>query len=267
MNVPTGGIYGFIGPNGAGKTTTIELIMGLAGSDGGTMQVFGLDPLREEVAVKRQIGYASPDIPYNSWSSVKDVVNFFRPFYDDWDDRYCLELMARFRLEQNAGPGTLSTGARTKLGLLLALSHRPTLLLLDEPMSGLDAVSKEAVFRELLEAVQDERRTVLISSHGLHDLERYADTIGILHKGTMLLEGSTAELIERFRMVDCLPPIAAMPPPPIPGTYFQRELTNHWNLLLDTTRTTAEELVAMGCTEIHETPVTLEQLFVALVKE
>ena len=266
LTVPKGAIYGLIGPNGAGKTTTIDLVMGMGGKDAGTIEVFGLDHIKEEVAVKKQVGYVSPDLVFNAWGKVNRLVGFIRSFYEDWDDAYCTELLRRLKIGWTDKIATLSFGARTKLGLVLALSHRPALLLLDEPLAGLDAVSKQEVFTELLEAVQDENRTVLISSHDLHDLERFTDHIGMIHKGKLLLEGPTADLVERFRMVDCIAANGANPAS-IAGVYVQKHEGNRWRVLVDVADNALDRLQAQGVTDVVTTPVTLEELFVGLVKE
>jgi len=265
LTVPTGAMYGLIGPNGAGKTTTIDLVMGMGGKDGGTIEVFGLDHLRDEVAVKKQVGYVSPDLNFNAWGRVDRAVKFIRSFYEDWDDAYCAALMNRLRLGWDERISTLSFGARTKLGLVLALSHRPALLLLDEPLAGLDAVSKQDIFRELLEAVQDETRTVLISSHNLDDIERFTDHVGIIDNGKMLVEGPTAGLLERFRLVDCMANDGARPEC-MPGIRIQQHDGQRWRLLVDTQTDALERLRERGMTGITESPMSLEELFVALVR-
>lgn len=265
MTVPSGVVYGLIGANGAGKTTTIDLVMGMGREDEGTIEVFGLDHIRDEVEMKRRTGYVSPDLVFTAWGKVGRLISFYRSFYADWDGAYCEELLKRLNLGWNDRIATLSFGSRTKLGLVLALSHRPDLLLLDEPLAGLDAVSKREVFTEILDAVQDENRTVLISSHNLDELERFCDHIGILHEGKLLLEGATSDLVERFRMVDC---VAAngMTPGGFPGAYLQRQDGIRYRILLDTANDGLDRLKAQGATDIVATPVTLEELFVALVK-
>lgn len=266
LTVPQGAMYGYIGPNGSGKTTTIDLIMGLGAKNAGSIRVFGMDHLAEEVAVKRRIGYVSPDLDFKSWGTVKRLINFYRSFYPDWDDAYCTDLLTRLKIGWNEKIQALSFGARIKLGLVLALSHRPGLLLLDEPLIGLDAVSKQDIFTELLGAVQDEARTVFISSHNLDDIERFTDHIGILKNGTLLLEGPTPELIERFRMVHCSADNGATPDG-IDGVYVQRREGEHWRLLADLRKDTLAQLQARGFHDVTATPVSLEELFVALVKE
>ncbi|MBI5095920.1 MAG: ABC transporter ATP-binding protein [Candidatus Hydrogenedentes bacterium] len=265
LNVPKGAIYGLIGSNGAGKTTTIDLIMGMGREDAGTIEVFGLDHTQDEVTVKLQVGFVSPELSFAPWSKISRLVTFIRAFYPDWDDAYCTELMQRLKLNWGDRIGTLSFGAKTKLNLLLALSHRPALLLLDEPLVGLDAVSKQEVFTELLDAVQDENRTVLISSHNLDDIERFADHIGILHDGQLLLEGPTSELVERFKMVHCVSTNGTTPGG-FPGVYVQKQDGARWRILIDTKENALDRLSAQGMTDITTAPVTLEELFVALVK-
>lgn len=266
LTVPQGAMYGYIGPNGSGKTTTIDLIMGLGAKNAGSIRVFGMDHLAEEVAVKRRIGYVSPDLDFKSWGTVKRLINFYRSFYPDWDDDYCTDLLMRLKIGWKEKIQALSFGARIKLGLVLALSHRPDLLLLDEPLIGLDAVSKQDIFTELLGAVQDEARTVFISSHNLDDIERFTDHIGILKNGTLLLEGPTPELVERFRMLHCSAANGATPDG-IDGVYNQRREGEHWRLLADIHKDTLAQLEARGFHDIAAAPVSLEELFVALVKE
>jgi ABC-2 type transport system ATP-binding protein len=265
FTVPTGAIYGLIGPNGAGKTTTLDLIMGMGKKDAGSIEVFGLDHGRNEVAIKRQIGYVGPDLSFNAWGRVNRLLSFVRTFYQDWDDAYCTDLLHRLNIGLHDRISTLSFGARTKLSLVIALAHRPALLLLDEPLAGLDVISKQEVFAELLRAVQDEDRTVVISSHDLHDLERLTDHIGVIHAGKLLIEGPTAELVERFRMVDCIAPDSPTPET-IPGIR-----TLHWEggrlrLLADLRHDALQSLESLDAKETVITPVTLEELFLALIR-
>jgi ABC-2 type transport system ATP-binding protein len=161
---------------------------------------------------------------------------------------------------------SLSFGARIKLSLVLALSWRPKLLILDEPTVGLDAISKQEVFSELLSAVGDGERSVLISSHGLTDLERFADHLGMIKNGRMIFEGSTADMIERHRIVDFVADrgqgIAERP-----GVFVQAKQANRWRVLLDLRLASMEWLRESGATQITESPVTLEELFVAIGRD
>jgi ABC-type multidrug transport system ATPase subunit len=263
LTVPRGAIYGFVGPNGSGKTTTIDLIFGMGAKDAGSIAVLGLDHLRDEVAMKRQVAYVSPDLHFQPWGRVHKVVQFVRGFYPTWDQAYCERLLASLGVGAGDKIATLSFGTRIKLALVLALAWKPTVLILDEPTVGLDAISKQAVFAELLAAVQDEDRTVLISSHGLADVERFADHLGMIKNGRLLFEGATADVIARFRMVDLVAPenlrIAEHP-----GVFVQRRDGQRWRVLLDLQRASLQALQALGATLVGDAPVTLEDLFVAL---
>jgi ABC-2 type transport system ATP-binding protein len=268
ITVPTGAIYGLIGPNGAGKTTTLDLIFGMGDKHAGSITVLGLDHLREEVAMKSQVAYVSPEIKFHSWGTVGKTIAFVRGFYPTWDDEYCERLMAQFGLGWKDKILTLSFGAPIKLAILLALSWRPKLLVLDEPTVGLDAIAKRQVFAELLDAVQEGDRTVLISSHGLSDLERFADHIGMIKDGRLLVEGPTGEVTERYRMVDLVTSPTFDPAAMTDAAAFavQRRDGNRWRALVDCSRAPLGDMAAQGAQVIAESPVTLEELFVALAQ-
>ncbi|MGA2245716.1 MAG: ABC transporter ATP-binding protein [Verrucomicrobiota bacterium] len=266
LTVPQGAIYGLIGPNGAGKTTAIDMIFGMGRNDAGTIRVLGLDHRADEVALKRRAAYVSPDLNFQVWGRVGKAVRFVRGFYPGWDDAYCADLMNAFHLDPDEKIVTLSFGAKTKLSLLLALSRRPDLLILDEPTTGLDAVSKQQVFAELLKAVEDDKRTVLISSHGLTDIERFADHIGMIKDGKLLWEGRTDEIVDRFRIAEFST---------THGTTFAnraglvilKRTENRWHALLDEQSGAQDWLNTHGAHDLTLTRLTLEDLFVALARE
>ena len=266
LTVPRGAIYGLIGPNGAGKTTTIDLIFGMGRNDAGTIRVLDLDHRADNVALKRHAAYVGPDLNFQVWGRVGKAIRFVRGFYPQWDDAYCAELMGKFQLNPNDRIATLSFGARTKLSLLLALARRPDVFILDEPMTGLDAISKQQIFGELLKAIEDGQRTVFISSHGLSDLERFADHIGILKQGRLLLEGRTDEILDRYRFADFFTRDGADLPGGDGLLVLQRD-QNRWRALVDQRRLGADWLVAHGAEQLSLTRLTLEDLFVALLKE
>lgn len=265
LTVPRGAIYGLIGPNGAGKTTTIDLLLGMGRNDAGTMRVFGLDHRRDEVEMKRRVGYMGPDLSYASWGKVGRAVNFVRAFYPDWDDDYCRGLLEAFGLDWGDKIITLSTGQKTKLSLVIALSHRPDLLLLDEPTAGLDALSRRQLFQELLAAVGKGDHTVLISSHDLASVERFADHIGILHEGELLAEGAIADLMGRYRQVDFEAAQARKGLlDGIEGVRVLERGENRVRVLVDGRTDALERLEREGVRPIADTPLTLEDLFLAL---
>ena len=265
LTVPQGAVYGLIGPNGAGKTTTLDLILGLGQEDAGLIKVLGLNHRCDEVAVKQQVGYASPEVVFNAWGKVNKLIRFVRGFYPSWDDGYCQKLLAALQIGIDERIAALSFGSRVKLGLVLALAWHPKVLILDEPTAGLDAVSKQQIFSELLAAVQDEERTVLISSHSLSDLERFADHIGMIKEGKLLLEGPTSEVVERFQLVDFISDnereFASAP-----GIFVRKHERNRWQALVDIRQNSLEAIGARGARQISTSPVTLEEVFVALAR-
>ena len=266
LTVPRGAIYGLIGPNGAGKTTAIDLIFGMGRNDAGTIRVLGLDHHADEVALKRRAGYVSPDLNFMVWGKVGKAIRFVRGFYPSWDDAYCATLMKTFGLSDTDKITTLSFGAKTKLSLLLALARRPEILILDEPTTGLDAVSKQQVFGELLKAVENGERTVLISSHGLTDIERFADHVGMIKSGKLLLEGRTDEIVDRFRFAEFFTTNGTKIENR-PGLTILRHTENRWHALLDQQSDAPDFLRTRGAQEISLTRLTLEDLFVALAKD
>ncbi len=265
LTVPPGSIYGLIGPNGAGKTTLIDLIFGMGSPDAGTIKVCGYDHERDEVAVKQRAAYVGPDLNFVAWGKVGRAIRFNRGFRPTWDDGYCARLMQDFGISADDRIGTLSFGGRTKLALLLALAWRPPLLVLDEPTTGIDAHSKKAVFAEMLNIVRDEARTVFISSHQISDLERFADRVGVLHKGRLVAEGTTAELVDRHVQAEWVAENADAFAH-IPGLTVQERDGANWRAVLDTLTCPVHSLESRGARDVRTQPLTLEDLFLALTQ-
>ncbi|MGO8701550.1 MAG: ABC transporter ATP-binding protein [Limisphaerales bacterium] len=266
LTVPRGAIYGLIGPNGSGKTTALDMIFGMGCNDAGTIRVLGLDHRADEVAFKRRAAYVGPDLNYQVWGKVGKAIRFVRGFYPKWDDDYCAHLMNAFHLRSGDHVVTLSFGAKTKLSLLLALARQPEIFILDEPLTGLDAVSRQQIFGELLKAIATGERTVLISSHSLSDIERFADHIGILRDGRLLLEGRTDEILDRYRLAEFFTRNGATFQNGNGFTVLGWE-ENRWRALVDQTRAGEAWLKAQGAEQVSLTRLTLEDLFVALFKE
>jgi ABC-2 type transport system ATP-binding protein len=267
LTVPRGAIYGLIGPNGAGKTTTIDLIFGMGRNNSGQIRVLDCDHRADEVSFKRRAAYVGPDLNFQVWGRVGKAIRFVRGFYPDWDDAYCAKLMKAFHLADSDHVIALSFGARTKLSLLLALARRPEVLILDEPMTGLDPISKQQVFGELLNAIQSGERTVLISSHGLTDLERFADHVGMLRDGQLVLEGRTDEILDRYRLAEYFTRNGTSTFPSGEGLIILNQDQNRWRALVDQKRVGPGWLETRGAEQISLTRLTLEELFIALFRE
>jgi ABC-2 type transport system ATP-binding protein len=188
LNVPAGALYGFLGPNGCGKTTTIKLLLGLLRPNAGTLRLLGHDiPGALPLALART--GVIPDRPHlHRYLTVNESLDFHRAFYPTWDGAWAAELLQQFRLRPQQKASGLSKGETAKLMLLLALCQRPALLILDEPMDGLDPVVRRDVLAALLEYVSTSGATVLVSSHLVHELERFCDWIGVMDRGRLVVE-------------------------------------------------------------------------------
>lgn len=188
LTVPSGAIYGFLGPNGAGKTTTIRLLLGLLRPAGGTITVLGEPVPSALVSILGRVGYV-PERPHlYPTLTVSEAVELHAAFHRHFDRAAALELTSRFGLPTDRVISRLSKGEMGKAMILLALAQRPELLVLDEPTDGLDPVVRREVLHAILEYVSDHRATVLISSHLVHELERFCDWVGLLDQGTMVAE-------------------------------------------------------------------------------
>jgi ABC-2 type transport system ATP-binding protein len=188
LTVPAGALYGFLGPNGCGKTTTIRLLLGRLRPDAGTIRLLGHAIPDALPAALARTGVI-PDRPHlHRYLTVRESLDFHRAFFTEWDARWAAELLASFRLRPGQKVSGLSKGETAKLMLLLALCQKPDLLILDEPMDGLDPVVRRDVLAALLEYVSARGATVLVSSHLVHELERFCDWIGVMDRGRLVVE-------------------------------------------------------------------------------
>ncbi|MHC4171281.1 MAG: ABC transporter ATP-binding protein [Planctomycetota bacterium] len=196
VNVPQGTVMGLIGKNGAGKTTLIKHVLGLLKAKAGDVRVFGLDPVRDPVGVLGRIGYLSETRDLPEWMRIGELMRYSRPFYPDWDQAYAEQLRETFELDSNQKIKTLSKGQRARIALLVALAHRPDLLLLDEPSTGLDPIVRRDILSAIIRTVAEEGRSVLLSSHLVDEVERVADSVAIIHHGRMVLTDSLENIKE-----------------------------------------------------------------------
>lgn len=201
LSVPRGGVFGLIGGNGAGKTKLIKQILGMLQPQSGSVRVFGLDPIAQPVGVLSRMGYLSEERDLPNWMRVRELMRYTQAFFPTWDERFAEELREMFELDPNAKIRGLSRGQRARAGLLVALSHRPELLVLDEPSSGLDPVVRRDILSAIIRTFAHEGRTVLFSSHLLDEVERVADHIAMIHNGRVVLANSMETLKDSYRRV------------------------------------------------------------------
>jgi len=219
---------------------------------------------RNEVAIKSKVAYVSPDLNFTPWGSVGRALDFVRGFYPDWDQGRCDRLLTEFSVARNERVAALSFGARIKLSLVMALSRDAELLLLDEPTVGLDVNARLLLFREIRDFVKRTDRTVVISSHQLSDLEKLADHVAILNKGRLIATGRMDELVERYVQLDArLTTGGAMPV--IEGVALLAQDDTRLKLMLD--RKQGAQLAQFGIEVLGENPMSLEDIFIALIAD
>jgi ABC-2 type transport system ATP-binding protein len=185
-----GQVYGLVGANGAGKTTLIKHLLGLLRAATGSVRVFGLDPVREPVRVLGRVGYLSEERELPEWMRVDELMAYTQAFHPTWDASYARELIETFGLDPAKKVKDLSKGMRAQAGLVAAVAHRPELLILDEPSSGLDALVRRDILDAIVRTVADDGRTVIFSSHLLEEVERMSDHVTMLHGGRVTLSGT-----------------------------------------------------------------------------
>jgi len=228
LTVPTGQALGFLGPNGAGKTTTIKLLMGLLRPSVGRVSVVNLDPTTAAVAVKSRVGYVPEQHFIPSWMRVDEAIKFCRTFYPSWNDNLCDELVKVFGLEYGKRVRELSKGTVVKLSLVLALSHEPELLILDEPMAGLDPLAREELLDGVLQTVCDGKRTILFSSHTFSDVQRLADTVAIIDEGEVLIHCPVENLLDTTKRIRAVLTDGSTPAEQPVGAIWQRVRHREW---------------------------------------
>lgn len=200
FSVGPGEVVGLVGKNGAGKTTLIRIAMGMLEPQKGRVTVFGHDPRKEPVAVKRRIGHVAEDQILPPFLRVSDVVELHRRLFPTWDDEMASRLSARFDLPWRTKISSLSKGQARQVALLCAVAHRPELLLLDEPASGLDPAARREFLETSIELLNEAGSTILFSSHYMTDVERMASRIVMIHGGKILVDNELDQLREDFTL-------------------------------------------------------------------
>ncbi|MGE0159028.1 MAG: ABC transporter ATP-binding protein [Gemmatimonadales bacterium] len=200
LRVPEGAVYVLVGPNGAGKTTLLRTLLGMARRDTGTVEVLGMDPAVRGHEIRAQIGYVPEDqkVGY-SWMTVERLLEHHERLYPSWDSVYAAHISDALEINGRRRCGRLSKGERRRVQILLALAHRPALLLLDEPTDGLDHVIRDTTLSLLSEHLADSPTTALISTHRVYEIERLVDHVGVLRKGRLLGQMRVDELKGKLR--------------------------------------------------------------------
>ena len=266
LNVERGQVFGLVGANGAGKTTLIKHILGLLQAESGSVRVFGLDPVVEPVAVLSRVGFLSEDRDLPGWMRVDELIRYTRAFHREWDTAYAEQLRQQFQLDPAARIKHLSRGELAKAGLLVALAHRPELLVLDEPSSGLDPVVRREMLEAIVRTVADEGRTVFFSSHLLDEIERVSDRVAMMACGRVVLQGRLDEILESHFRLTLRFPTPPPTPPKLAGALLVTGSGLEWTVLCNGARAElAAAVVRLGARIVDETAASLDEIFLARV--
>ena len=264
LTVPRGVVFGLMGENGAGKTTLIRHVLGLYRAQEGRVRVFDQDPVADPAAVLARIGYLAEERSLPQWMTVDQILAYTRAFYPAWDQAFALELCETFELDRKRTLKAMSKGQNVRVALVLAPAHRPELLLLDEPSSGLDPVVRRDILQAVIRTVAEEGRTVLFSSHLLDEVEQVADHVAMIDQGQVILSEPIDRIQDEhhvFQLIFDAPPSQA---PQLPGMLSCDGDGRHWTALccrpLEELRRATTE---MGARLVDPRVPSLEQVFFA----
>jgi len=204
LDVKPGRCYGLFGRNGAGKTTTMKCLLNLLRPQSGDVRVFGMDPRKDEVAVKRRLAYVPDQVAFYPWMSVRETLDYLASFRQKWNTKIETNLLERFRLDPTRKTSALSKGQKTQVALIAAVCPETDLLVLDEPTSGLDPIVRREFIETVIGAYQEGnpgQRTILVSTHLITEFEGLIDEFTIIDGGraVLTLEADTAR--ERFQKI------------------------------------------------------------------
>jgi ABC-2 type transport system ATP-binding protein len=268
MTVPLGAVYVLIGPNGSGKTTTLRLMQGLIRADGGTSRVMGLDPIRNGPLLRAQVGYLAERHEWGySWLTIASLLAEAKSYYPRWDDDYAAQLTDRLGVDPSRRYSECSKGEARRAQTILALAHRPPVLLLDEPTDGLDPLARAAFLSILAEHVAATEASVLVSTHLVSEFEGIADHVGIMSAGHLTVETSVDQLRSQLRRYRAVIPTGWIAPPSLEASVVRRLETSRqiewiaWGLPEEV----RVRLTESGAAISEDLPISLEDAAIALL--
>ena len=266
LSVRAGSCYGFFGRNGAGKTTTIKCLLNLLRPQSGTVRVFGLDPQREEVAVKSRLSYVPDAVAFYPWMTVRDTLNYFASFREHWNRDIENDLLKRFGLNATQKASTMSKGQKTQLALITAVCPEPELLVLDEPTSGLDPIVRREFIETVIGAYQSsdpQHRTVFVSTHLISEFEGLIDEFTVIEQGRNLLTMVADDARDRFKKISVR--FQAAPPTLVfPGALQIKQKGREAEILANgNSEKLMAELQSYHPEDLRCESLSLEEIFVA----
>jgi len=270
LRVASGRITGFLGRNGAGKSSTIKMLLGICRPSNGTAKLLGRDVTNAQQSrdSRKRVAYVAEDKQTYAYMTVGQMIRFTRSFYDDWATDIEQRLLKQFELPSHRKVKALSKGMRTKLALLLALSRRPELLILDEPSEGLDPVSIEELLQALVAAAAD-GTTIFFSSHQIAEGERVADHVCIIDHGRLVADTSLDDVRQKYRRItfgfSTTPPSIDFTKDAIGSVHSDGRQTT----LLASGNADAiiDQANRLGAVSVDSAPVSLRELFLATVSD
>jgi len=269
LNVQPGRCYGLFGRNGAGKTTTMKCLLNLLRPQRGQVRVFGLDPAKAEVAVKRRLAYVPDQVAFYPWMSVRETLDYLASFRERWNRKTEEELIERFRLDPAKRTDALSKGQRTQVALIAAVCPEPDLLVLDEPTSGLDPIVRREFIETVIGAYQEGNpgdRTIFVSTHLIAEFEGLIDEFTIIDRGRVVVTLDSDLARERYQKIRAR---FAQSPPELDFTSALRVRRNGRELELITNGSgpeLMERLRQHNPEALSTEALTLEEIFVATLK-
>lgn len=266
LTLPRGTVFGLVGANGAGKSTLIKHILGLLKAESGEVRVFGRDPVADPAHVFARVGYVSEEHDLPTWMTVWELMRYTQAFFPTWDAAYAEELRSRFELDPNAKIRHLSKGQRARADLLVALAHRPELLVLDEPSAGLDPVVRRDILEAIIRAIADEGRTVLFSSHLLHEVERVSDHVTMINRGRVVFSAALDDIKATHRSLTLRFADAQTRPPKFAGVLSWEGAGHEWTVIYHGQTGDLQAAAANCGAQVLEKRVpSLDEIFVARV--
>jgi ABC-2 type transport system ATP-binding protein len=266
LAVERGTVMGLVGPNGAGKSTLLRIVMGLVSADRGRVDVLGHPMPEEQVAAKYEIGFVAEDMRLYDSRTIGFHMDFMRSIFEGWDDDYASTLLRRLDLRREQGVKGLSHGQRVKAILLLALAHRPRLLVFDEPTTGLDPAVRREVLDEMTRALEDETRAILFSSHNTVDVEQISEYITFIYDGRIVESRDRETFLDGWRRLRLTNP-AGRRLPPLPNIREVDERGGRYAVVVaDYSDATPGEFAAAGFSVDGIEALTLEEIFLSNVR-
>ena len=269
LRVMPGKCYGLFGRNGAGKTTTMKCLLNLLRPQHGNVRVFGLNPIKDEVQVKRRLAYVPDFVAFYPWMTVRETLDYLASFRTQWNRRTEIDLLERFRLDEGQKAGALSKGQKTQVALIAAICPEPELLLLDEPTSGLDPIVRREFIETVIGAYQEGdpgKRTILVSTHLITEFEGLIDEFTIMDRGRAVMSLGADEARERYQKIRARFPKSA-PAGDFTGALHVKRDGRELELIANGGADgIVEQLRGMGPEEVVREGLTLEEVFVAALK-